>query len=201
MLYFDVQNAYNFKSDQPDYLVRAEDGTGKPLTDPNDPNKYLLKTLKSNSGTVLPTLGIMIEFWEFATANALCFIEQTFEGLRLLEGLGNRGQAISQSLLVFPRLKTAGPDRRTSNNLILIPCHVFYVLLNAPSRVCDLSKGLATSRRVWRLLEGLGDRGQAIFQSPFCIPRLKTKGPDRNTRDKWNDFNIQQFFRLKMQLA
>jgi len=62
MLYFDVQNAYNFKSDQPDYLVRAEDGTGKPLTDPNDPNKYLLKTLKSNSGTVLPTLGIMIEF-------------------------------------------------------------------------------------------------------------------------------------------
>ena len=62
MLYFDVQNAYNFKADQQDYLVRAEDGTGKPLTDPNDPNKYLLKTLKSNSGTVLPTIGIMIEF-------------------------------------------------------------------------------------------------------------------------------------------
>lgn len=62
MLYFDVQNAYNFKSDQQDYLVRAEDGNGNPLTDPNDPNKYLLKTLKNNSGTVLPTLGIMIEF-------------------------------------------------------------------------------------------------------------------------------------------
>jgi hypothetical protein len=62
MLYFDVQNAYNFKSDQQDYLVRAEDGNGKPLTDPNDPNKYLLKTLKNTSGTVLPTLGIMIEF-------------------------------------------------------------------------------------------------------------------------------------------
>jgi len=62
MLYFDVQNAYNFKSDQQDYLVRAEDGNGTPLTDPNDPNKYLLKTLKNASGTVLPTLGIMIEF-------------------------------------------------------------------------------------------------------------------------------------------
>jgi len=62
MLYFDVQNAYNFKSDQQDYLVRAEDGNGKPLTDPTDPNKYLLKTLKNTSGTVLPTLGIMIEF-------------------------------------------------------------------------------------------------------------------------------------------
>ncbi len=62
MLYFDVQNAYNFKSDQPDYLVKATDDNGTPLTDPNDPNKYLLKTLKNESGTVLPTLGIMIEF-------------------------------------------------------------------------------------------------------------------------------------------
>ena len=62
MLYFDIQNAYNFKANQQDYLVRVEDGNGKPVTDPNDPNKYLLKTIKSNSGTVLPTLGIMIEF-------------------------------------------------------------------------------------------------------------------------------------------
>ena len=62
MLYFDIQNAYNFKADQQDYLVRAEDGNGTPLTDPNDPNKYLLKTIKNTSGTVLPTLGIMIEF-------------------------------------------------------------------------------------------------------------------------------------------
>ena len=62
MLYFDVQNAYNFKSDQPDYLTRAEDANGSPITDPDNPNKYLLKTLKNTSGTVLPTLGIMIEF-------------------------------------------------------------------------------------------------------------------------------------------
>jgi outer membrane receptor for ferrienterochelin and colicin len=62
MLYFDVQNAYNFKADQQDYLVRAEDGSGNPLTDPTDPNKYLLRTLKNTAGTVLPTLGIMIEF-------------------------------------------------------------------------------------------------------------------------------------------
>jgi len=62
MLYFDIQNAYNFKSDQPDYLLRAEDVNGTPITDPNDPTKYLLRTLKNSSGTVLPTLGIMIEF-------------------------------------------------------------------------------------------------------------------------------------------
>jgi len=62
MLYFDIQNAYNFKADQQDYLVRVEDGNGKPITDLNDPNKFVLKTLKNTSGTVLPTLGIMIEF-------------------------------------------------------------------------------------------------------------------------------------------
>ena len=62
MLYFDVQNVYNFKADQQDYLVRAEDVNGTPLTDPNDPGKYLLKTLQSRAGTVLPTIGIMIEF-------------------------------------------------------------------------------------------------------------------------------------------
>ncbi len=62
MLYFDVQNAYNFKADQQDYLVRVVDSDGNPLTDPADRNKYLLKTIKSEAGTVLPTVGIMVEF-------------------------------------------------------------------------------------------------------------------------------------------
>jgi len=62
MLYFDVQNVYNFQAEQPDYLVRVEDASGQPVTDPSDPNKYLLKTIKNTVGTVLPTLGIMIEF-------------------------------------------------------------------------------------------------------------------------------------------
>ncbi len=62
MLYFDVQNAYNFKAEQQDYLLRVEDSNGVPVTDPNNPKKYLLKTLKNNVGTVLPTIGIMIEF-------------------------------------------------------------------------------------------------------------------------------------------
>jgi outer membrane receptor for ferrienterochelin and colicin len=62
MLYFDIQNAYNFKADQQEYLVRQEDGNGNPLTDPENPGKYLLKTIESRGGTVLPTIGIMIEF-------------------------------------------------------------------------------------------------------------------------------------------
>jgi len=61
MLYFDIQNAYNFKADQQDYLVRSEDANGNPLSDPANPAKYLLKTIKSSGGTVLPTIGIMIE--------------------------------------------------------------------------------------------------------------------------------------------
>ena len=62
MLYFDIQNAYNFKSDRQDYLVRVEDAGGNPVTDPNNSGKYLLKTIKSSGGTVLPTIGIMVEF-------------------------------------------------------------------------------------------------------------------------------------------
>ncbi len=62
MLYFDIQNAYNFKADQQYYLVRQEDAGGNPLIDPANPNKYLLKTIESSGGTVLPTIGIMIEF-------------------------------------------------------------------------------------------------------------------------------------------
>jgi len=60
-VYFDVQNAYNFKSKDPDVLVLQRDGSGNPITDPNDPTRYSLKYLPSESGTVLPTLGIIIE--------------------------------------------------------------------------------------------------------------------------------------------
>jgi hypothetical protein len=61
MLYFDVQNAYNFMADSRDLLVRVEDDNGNPLTDPSDPNKYILKTVENNLTTVIPTFGIMIE--------------------------------------------------------------------------------------------------------------------------------------------
>jgi len=62
MLYFDIQNVDNFKADVRDLLVQVEDANGNPLTDPTNPNKYLLKTVKSNLSTIIPTFGIMIEF-------------------------------------------------------------------------------------------------------------------------------------------
>jgi hypothetical protein len=62
MLYADIQNVYNFKADQPPYLIRETDSNGNPVTDPSNPLKYSLKYIPSESGTVLPTIGIIIEF-------------------------------------------------------------------------------------------------------------------------------------------
>jgi outer membrane receptor for ferrienterochelin and colicin len=61
-LYLDIQNAYNFKSKDPDVLVLQRDANGLPLSDPKDLSRYSLKFLPSESGTVLPTIGIIVEF-------------------------------------------------------------------------------------------------------------------------------------------
>ncbi len=55
MLYADVQNVYNHKADQPAFLIKSSDTSADPL-------KYILKYLDNESGTVLPTIGVIIEF-------------------------------------------------------------------------------------------------------------------------------------------
>jgi hypothetical protein len=62
MLYADIQNVYNHKADQPALLLRESDADNFPLTDPGNPLKYSLKYIKNESGTVLPSIGIIIEF-------------------------------------------------------------------------------------------------------------------------------------------
>jgi hypothetical protein len=63
LFYLDIQNLYNFKSEEPDRLVRAVDASGAPLIDPMDPSRYVLRTIeRDGSGTILPTVGIIIEF-------------------------------------------------------------------------------------------------------------------------------------------
>ena len=62
MLYADVQNVYSHKADQPAILTLETDAGGNPITDPSDPLKYSLKNIEGTSGTLLPTIGIIIEF-------------------------------------------------------------------------------------------------------------------------------------------
>jgi hypothetical protein len=61
MLYADVQNVLNFKADQPDILVPLADDSGNYVTDPSDASRYVPNYLPGEGGTVLPTIGIIIE--------------------------------------------------------------------------------------------------------------------------------------------
>ncbi len=60
MLYLDIQNFYNFKGELQDNLVRETDEKGNFVTKDNG-QRYELKRIPSTSGTVLPTIGIIIE--------------------------------------------------------------------------------------------------------------------------------------------
>ncbi len=61
MVYLDIQNLYNFKVAGQDYIVREKnpDGSYKTINDGKD---YVLKSISNESGTVLPTVGIMVKF-------------------------------------------------------------------------------------------------------------------------------------------
>ncbi|UZD21616.1 TonB-dependent receptor [Algoriphagus halophytocola] len=60
--YVDIQNAYNFKAEQPPLLVPVRDGDGNIQVDPTDPTRYELKYLDNPAGSILPTVGIIVEF-------------------------------------------------------------------------------------------------------------------------------------------
>ncbi len=61
-LYFDVENAYAFQATLPANLTLVRDEeTDEAILDPTDPTRYQLKELENVSGTVLPSIGIIIE--------------------------------------------------------------------------------------------------------------------------------------------
>jgi len=65
-LYADIQNVYNSTTTSSTYLLQELDANGDPIIEnPGDPaelQRYRMKELESVSGTVLPTIGIIIEF-------------------------------------------------------------------------------------------------------------------------------------------
>jgi len=60
--YIDVQNIYNFKAETQAYLDVERDASGAPVEDPNNSLAYKMKEIENESGTILPSIGIMIEF-------------------------------------------------------------------------------------------------------------------------------------------
>ncbi|MBA4300928.1 MAG: ferric aerobactin receptor [Cyclobacterium sp.] len=60
--YLDIQNLYNFQAEQAPLLIPVRASDGSILVDPNDPSRYQLKLLSNTAGTILPTVGIIIEF-------------------------------------------------------------------------------------------------------------------------------------------
>jgi len=65
-LYMDIQNLLNLKADQPANLYRVEDEGGNPVViNPDAPyldQLYELKLVQPEVGTILPTIGIIVEF-------------------------------------------------------------------------------------------------------------------------------------------
>ena len=61
MLYLDIQNLLNYQVEGQDYIVREqnEDGSYKTVNNGED---YVLSIIPNSSGTILPTIGIMIKF-------------------------------------------------------------------------------------------------------------------------------------------
>ncbi len=59
--YLDIQNMYNFQAQSTDLVLREDDGNGNFRYDDNGA-QYVLQSVKNTSGTVLPTIGVQVEF-------------------------------------------------------------------------------------------------------------------------------------------
>lgn len=68
MVYLDLQNAYKFENEGQDYITRRKNPNGDYYTTDNNGfltengTKYILDKTANQSGTILPTLGIMVKF-------------------------------------------------------------------------------------------------------------------------------------------
>ena len=61
-LYLDIQNITNSKTELQPYLSVEKDANGNNLVNPNNPDYYVPKQIENTSGTIIPTLGFIIEF-------------------------------------------------------------------------------------------------------------------------------------------
>lgn len=60
--YLDLQNITFSTEDQNPYIDTVKDSDGEAITDPDDRTRYQLKTLKNSAGSLIPTIGLVVEF-------------------------------------------------------------------------------------------------------------------------------------------
>jgi outer membrane receptor for ferrienterochelin and colicin len=61
-IYIDVQNIYNFQAQAAPFLNVYRDANGNPITNPNNPSSYKTYFIQNTNGTVLPSIGMQMEF-------------------------------------------------------------------------------------------------------------------------------------------
>jgi hypothetical protein len=60
--YVDIQNAYNYVAEQAPLVLPVRDAQGAIAVNPTDPSRYQLKTVSNPAGSILPTIGLIVEF-------------------------------------------------------------------------------------------------------------------------------------------
>ncbi len=60
-LYFDIQNALGYETQLKPLLDVQRDALGNPVVDPNNASQYLPNFIPNTNGTVLPSVGIIVE--------------------------------------------------------------------------------------------------------------------------------------------
>lgn len=61
-IYLDIQNVYNWKAEGRPNLTVATDADGNPIVNPSDPSRYQSEFLPNLAGTILPSVGVIIDF-------------------------------------------------------------------------------------------------------------------------------------------
>ena len=63
-LFLDIQNLYKFSAAEQDILTVKRDANGNALLDPSssNPSRYQMQFLNNTTGTVLPTIGLIVEY-------------------------------------------------------------------------------------------------------------------------------------------
>jgi outer membrane receptor for ferrienterochelin and colicin len=61
-VYLDIQNVYNKEIEGVSNLIAELDENEKPIEDPDKPGFYKMKEIKTYTGTLLPSIGLIIEF-------------------------------------------------------------------------------------------------------------------------------------------